>query len=340
MTDVIEEVEEIEEVSAPTLEDDIKAAITELEEPEEVIKEEVETPEEEVKEEVKEIKKELKEDPIEVVEEPKEEVKETIPAPTALTGAIKQKWDKLPEDVKAEWKKREDDIHQMMTRHDGELNLGRKIKEAVTPYMHVIQAEGGTVEGAFNDYLNSAYVLRTGTPMQKTQLIQTIAKQFGVDLQQAAQPQQQQDPNITYMQQRMQELEKNANPETIRAQLQKEMESDNIENEINSFAADPANTHFATVRTLMGSLMETGQAETMQEAYDMACYANPSIRTTLQAAQVAETEEKRKKELASKRAAAVSVNGSPDSTSPRARTSKKSLEDDLREQLNASQGRL
>lgn len=338
MTDVIEEIEE--EIEAPTLEEDIKSAISELEEPEKEASDDEAEEIEEVETPKKEIKEELAEKPEEEVAEEVKEVVETIPAPSSLTGAIKEKWNSFDEDVKAEWKKREDDIHKTMTRHDGELNLGRKIKEAVTPYMHVIQAEGGTVEGAFNDYLNSAYVLRTGTPMQKTQLVQTIAKQFGVDLQQAAQPQQRQDPNMVYMQQKIQELEKLANPETIRSQLQEDMNRDSMQNEINSFAADPANKHFETVRTVMGSLMETGQAETMQEAYDMACYANPNIRSTLLAAQTADLEEKRKKEIASKRAAAVSVNGSPDSTSPRARTSKKSLEDDLREQMLASQGRL
>jgi len=228
-----------------TIEEELKEAmIPAEEEPGEVV--EVETPEPE------EI-----EAPTEIVPAEKEpEVKEAeikSDAPVALSGAIKAKWKDLPPDVQAEWKKREDDIHRMMTAKEGELNLGRSIKEIAAPYEAIIRSEGGTVEGAFKDLLNTAYVLRTGTPQQKANLLLTTAQQYGVDLR-GYMGQQQQNP-LSTIQQEIQQLRQMADPNRIKSQLQEEMERDRINGEIQAFAAIPAHVHFEAVKSTMGALI-------------------------------------------------------------------------------------
>jgi len=95
---------------------------------------------------------------------------------------MKAKWKDLPEDVRAEWKKRENDMHFAFTRHDSDLIVGRKIKEIAAPYEAIIRSEGGTVEGAFKDLLNTSYILRAGSPQQKAQAVMQAIQQFGVDL--------------------------------------------------------------------------------------------------------------------------------------------------------------
>lgn len=182
-----------------------------------------------------------------------------IDPPVSLSGSIKAKWHELPDDVKAEWKKREDDIHRMMTAKEGELNLGRSVKEIAAPYEAIIRAEGGTVEGAFKDLLNTAYVLRTGSPQQKAQLIMMTAKQYGVDLGQHI-AQQSQNP-LSAIQQEIQALRQQADPNRIKSQLQEEMERDRINSEIEAFAANPSNVHFNTVKSAMGSLIAAGRAK-------------------------------------------------------------------------------
>lgn len=306
-----------------SIEDEIRNAMKPQEEgddlPEEVITEDVE---------------EKPEVDTEVTETP---VVEKIDAPVALSGAIKAKWHELPEDVRAEWSKRENDIHQMMTRHDGELRLGREMKEVVSPYMAIIQAEGGTPAGAVRDLLNTAYVLRTGSPQQKAQLLKQVAEQYGVDLGQA-QPQEQIHPVIAQMQQELQTLRQQANPEVIEKRLQEKMEYATIQSEVNAFAANPANKHFDQVKAFMAPLLASGQAKDIQEAYDMACYANPAIRSTLLAEQNAALEAKRKAELKAKKQASASVTGSPELTSPSTKAPQKSLEDDLRDQMREARG--
>lgn len=259
-----------------------------------------------------------------------------VDAPVALTGAIKEKWATLPEDVQREWKKREDDIQRMMTSHDGELRMGRSIKEIASPYMATIQAEGGTVEGAFKDLLNTSYILRTGSPHQKAQVMMQAIQQFGVDLNLAQQAQQ--NPQLAQLQEEIHRLKQANSPQVIENQLQERLEQDRIANEIRDFAANPKNVHFQTVRADMGALMTSGRAKDLQEAYEMACWANPSIRAANLTAQAEQDKAKRKTEMEAKRKASASVVGSPSGTSPSAHAPNKSLEDEIRDNIRASSG--
>jgi hypothetical protein len=316
MTDENETIEVEEEVKELSVEDEIREAMTPTEAVEEMPV--VETPK------IEEAPK---------VEEPVE------PAPQALSGAIKAKWKELPADVRAEWSKRENDINQALTRHDGDLNMGRKMKEPTNPYMPIIQAEGGTPEGAVKDLLNTAYVLRTGSPQQKAEIIRTVIQQYGVDLGQVSQAPQQVAPEISQLQNEIAQLRQIANPEFIKNKLQEEMEYDNLGKEVAAFAANPSNKYFEQVKPIMASLLSAGQAKDYQEAYDKACWSDPTIRTSLLAAQTAELETKRKAEIKAKKQASVSIAGSPDLTSPTARNSNNlSIEEDLRAAFQDARG--
>lgn len=257
--------------------------------------------------------------------------------PVALSANAKAKWKELPDDIRAEIHKREADMHKAMTSKDGELSLGRTIKEIAQPYEALIRAEGGTVEGAFKDLLNTSYILRTGSPQQKAQVLLQAAQQFNVDLR----PYMGQQPNqFQAMQQEMEYLRQQLNPAQIKQQLQADMARDTMQSEIRAFASDPANVHFESVRSVMGALIQSGSAKDMKEAYQMAIWSDPSIRAQLEAEQKAQADEKRKAEMAAKKKAAASVAGSASAASPSSNAPKKSLEDELLEGFRASQGKI
>lgn len=271
----------------------------------------------------------------------KQEIAVEDPPPVALSGAIKAKWKDLPADVRAEWKKREDDIHRQMTAQDGDLAVGRRIKEIAQPYEAIIRSEGGTVEGAFKDLLNTSYILRVGSPQQKAQAVMEAIRQFNVDLTPYFSGQENQHNPISALQQEIQFLRQNQiNPSAIKTQLQEEMERDRIMSEIQAFAANPANVHFEEVKSIMGSLIASGKARDLREAYDSAIWSVPSIRAELEAQAEKAKAEKKKAEMAAKKNAAASVSGSHGSASPNANAPKKSLEDELREQMQAAQGKI
>lgn len=276
--------------------------------------------------------------PVDKPEDTAETSQPVVEAPVALSGAIKAKWSTLPADVQQEWKKREDDIHRMMTSHDGELRVGREMKEVIAPYMATIQAEGGTPAGAVKDLLNTAYILRTGSPHQKAAVLMQAAQQFGVDL--SLHQQAQQNPQLAQLQDQIHRLQMANSPQAIETQLQDRLEAAKIDSEISAFAANPKNVHFQTVRADMGALMTSGRAKDLQEAYDMACWANPSIRQSNLAAQAEQDKAKRKAEMDAKRKASASVVGSPSGTSPSANAPNKSLEDEIRDSLRSANGQI
>jgi hypothetical protein len=260
-----------------------------------------------------------------------EPVKEIPPPPQSWGESVKQSWASLPDDVRASILKREADAHKEFTAPDGALRLGREVKEIVTPYMAQIQAEGATAPQAIASLLNTAHILRTGTPEQKKALILNTAKQFGVDIGAVQEEQEYVDPTIAQLKSQVEELKRLADPNYIRSTLTKEMESTKIQSDIAAFASNSANVHFETVKPLMASILNAGQAKDLKEAYDMACMANPTIRSTLEAAKAAETEAKRKQEIMAKKRAASSVTGSSAVPSnAKATNPKSSVEDDLR----------
>lgn len=253
------------------------------------------------------------------------------PAPQGWGESVKAEWPKLPQPVRSEILRREGDFHRALTSPSGELNFGRQIKEVVTPYMATIQAEGGNAVTAVASLLNTAHVLRTGTPEQKKALIFNTAKQFNVDLGVTQEDGEYIDPRIAALEQKISELQKQTDPATIESRLREQADNVKIQSDIAAFASDPAHTHFETVRPLMKALFDSGQAGDLKEAYDMACMANPAIRSTIEAAKAAEAQTKRKQEIDAKKRAASSITGSPAIPSnSKVTNSKSSVEDDLR----------
>ncbi len=312
MEDQIEDVKE--EVVEETVEDSIRDAIDELAEQE---------PKEEkpARDEAGKYKKPQKSEEPDL--EPKAEKPKSAP-PQSYSPAVKAKWDALDPEVQEELIKREQDYHKMLTRNDGELSLGRDLKEVITPYMPIIQAEGGNPKTAIQSLLNTAYQLRTASPERKVQLIQEIATTYGVNLGQV-QSAPQLDPA---MQQVMNELNAIKSQFTEQRTLQEKEAHANISAEVNAFAADPKHVHFETVREKMGALLGSGQAKDMQEAYDMACWSDPTIRSSLLEAQKVDDLQKKKEEYEKKKQAGSSVKGSPGKKMPSS-TPTKSLEDEL-----------
>lgn len=238
--------------------------------------------------------------PAQVAQPSEENSKEIIPAPVEWTGGAKVKWDRLPYEVK---------------------------KSLAEDYKHVSQAKAlNPVLQPFVDRFNMDF---GGTPQALTAILNTwkYAKQQPVDfvrefLQSTgidprtlvggqAQPEQETDPFrqvLTPIQQELQDLK--GQLQQLAAQPLKAQEA-HIDNEIQAFQADPAHPYFNDVKPIMAALMQAGSATTLKEAYDMACHANPQIRSQLEQKRAMEEQEKRRQATGRAASAAVSVNGAP-----------------------------
>jgi hypothetical protein len=210
--------------------------------------------------------------------------------------------------------------------------------QTVQPYMAQIQSEGGTPETAIKSLLNTAYILRVGTAEQKRNVLLQTAQQFGVDL--GVKPQGDSDipPYIQPVIQRLNQLEGTF---TQREQAERDRNQAEVNQEITAFAADPKHPHFNEVKVYMTALLNEGAAQSLQDAYDQACWARADIRATLQAQQRAEEEQKRRAEAkarAEKARNLSGITGGPGNTAGNSAPENRSLRDELNANWAAQSG--
>lgn len=271
-------------------------------------------------------------------QEPQTEVAPSAPAvrpPDAWSPAAKSKFAELPQDIQAEIQRREEEVHKGFTKFDEERVLGKQIKDVIGPYMPMIRAEGGNEREAISNLLQTAYTLRTATPEAKRDLILGLAQQYGVNLgQQQFQPQGAYgvDPTVQQLQGQVQQLTQYINGQQETAEQHENAQTQRM---IQSFASDPANLYFNDVKPQMALLLQNGQAATLQEAYEQACWAKPDIRPLMLQSQEKQALSKKQEQANKARNAAGSVSGAPIGGSSSTQKPAGSLRDELRQQFAA-----
>lgn len=280
--------------------------------------------------------------------------------PSTWGAAAKAEYAKLPEVVRKEVKKREADMVRGIQQYKTAADFGSRVQELVRPYEGLIRASGSDAEGAIREVLRTNALLRTGTPQEKGQLLMRAAQEFGADLSpwlggQQQQGQQGQDgqPQGYSVQQVQQVVQQLLQPHLQRidqfatqyqtAEQRRQQEStQQLVSHVEAFrtATDsggrPKHIYFENVRKLMGTFIESGEATSMDTAYEMACRAHPEVSQLVaaeqrQAADAKQLEEARRKATEAQRAGAANVSGQGGIGI--ADSSKTSLRDELAAQL-------
>lgn len=226
-----------------------------------------------------------------------------ILAPQNWKGAGKVQWDKLPEAVRKE-------ISEDYTRFaDKEARLS-KMEAAIGPERaQIYAAQYGSVENALQSILAGADLANKNPQGFILWLAQrsgiNLAQMVGQHSAQGQQPTQQAPDPVT---QRVQQLETML---TQYVQQQQQGTQTQLQTEIDRFAADPAHPYFNDVRADMALLMQGGRAKDLQQAYDMAVWAHPEIRSSLIDGQVQAKTQQQSQAAQQAINASVSVSGSP-----------------------------
>lgn len=230
------------------------------------------------------------------------------PAPSSWKREVAQKWKELPPEVKNEINRRESDYHKGIEQYKQYASIGRDIERVVAPHLDTIQKLGVHPMEAVSALLNADRQLRTGTPEQKAQLLGQLAQEYGIDLKQV-QPPAPIDPAVMQLRQQNQHLQRFQ-------QSVIEQQNSQAMSEIERFRSDPANTHFESVKDEMALLLQSGKAQSLQDAYDMAVWMRPDIRKSLVEQQRTEAEQRAVQQARKTRAksAAVGIKGSSAST--------------------------
>jgi hypothetical protein len=183
-----------------------------------------------------------------------------------------------PEEIKmltAEAERRESDYHKGISEYKSHSERARSYDSAVAPYQPYLQSLGVDAPTAIQNLLQAEYTLRNGDPQAKINQFMKLAQEYGIDLNQT-QNIQPQDPQTQYLTNQLNELRQTQ--QMWQNQLQQQQASQ-AQAELSQFA--DGREHFDAVRNEMALLMETGDAKTLQEAYEKAVWMQPDVRQTL-----------------------------------------------------------
>jgi hypothetical protein len=217
-------------------------------------------------------------------ETPAEETAPAIKAPSSWKKEAQAKFATLPPDIQAEVMRREGDMHRGLESYKQHAERAQAYERAFTPYMDTINKLGIAPEVAASELMKVDHSLRYGSPADKVAMVTKIIKDYGIDpawFDSANIPQA--NPQVDYLQNELQAIK------AQQARLQQESqtrETVSLNNDIASFAKN--NEHFEAVRDRMADLLQGGAAKTLQEAYETAIWADPSVRASIIAKQQSE----------------------------------------------------
>ena len=212
------------------------------------------------------------------------------------------------EAVKNAFIRRSEEMHRGIEQFRSNAQFGQTMQSVIQPHMQTLQALGVSPDKAIAELLGADQKLRYGTPQQKQAYFAELGRAYGIDISGLPEPAPI-DPNVQSLQQKVEQLSGWIQQQTLVGQQQEQAA---LNSEISRFSSDPKHSHFEAVRNHMAALLQAQQATTLEEAYDMAVYANPVTRAAVLAEQQAAADAARRAEAAkrtqeAKRAAAVNV---------------------------------
>jgi len=177
------------------------------------------------------------------------------------------------------------------------------------------------------------------------QAIQHIARQANIDLDELAFMPAPEAPNPELMALRQQVQQTRQQMEAWQNQASQSYEQQ-VADQIQTFQAEasetgePLHPHFEAVKPLMASLLQTGQAEGLQDAYDMAVYAHPQVRESVISSNPAVVEATTAAKQRAAAAKSTSIRGTPSAGVSIADQPANSLREEISKAFSAGSSRV
>lgn len=247
-------------------------------------------------------------------------------APASWKKEAKGEWAALPLQVRQEVYRREMEVERVLKESAPVRQQMQEIQQTISPYMARIQSAGVTPVQAMNELFKADFVLATGTPQSKANMLAKLVNDYGVSIedldraivanmqgQQQAQPQGF-DPN--YVNQLVQQQLQQALAPIYQERQQREQAVVQSANQtVEQMSLNPAYPYFDDVREEMADLIEVasrrGIALSLEDAYTKAVAINPDV-SGQQSRQASMAQANQQHQQAQKaRNAASSVSGAP-----------------------------
>lgn len=249
------------------------------------------------------------------------EVKE-IQRPTTFKKEFVPIWEKMakgevltPEESRkfAEYTAvtRENEFKNGVSIYRKEAESAKGLVDAMQPFLPELQKAGIHPVSWIQSLGRAHYMLAQGSPEQKQQMFQQLARDYGVQLPQGSGEQQQYDPNYALMQ------ELNALKSEVGQvrNWREQEETTRLMGEITQVASNTEKyPHFEALRIPMAQLLEQGGAKDLDDAYEKAKWNVPEVRELEIQKLVSKTQNQVSKQQQVAKAKAVAV--SPRSVTP------------------------
>lgn len=253
----------------------------------------------------------------------------TILPPRSWTAQAKAKFAALDPDVQQEVLRREkeiDDGQALWATKGEEYNRYKALYAPIQDRLTL----SGIDQFAYTQALIKADELLRSNPQEG---MRQLAQLYGFQMGGQQQPQQFQAPTDPAMQALQAQVQQLTQHVTSQTQAREQAEQQKTLAEIEAFRNDPKNPYFDNVQPAMVKLLESGVCETIQDAYDTACYRDPDVKAALAIKPVTPGRPGRPKD--------ISVTGAPgQATQNRPNNQRASIEDDVRAAVQELGGRV
>lgn len=207
--------------------------------------------------------------------------------PDRWSADDKAKFAALPREAQEIVLQRERDVERHLTQKSQEAAELKKqyerLDSVIAPYRQAL-AERGLDEAG---YVSRLIDLDRQASTDPAGFVRWFAQQYNVDLG-GKPPEGGEQSVVQSLQSEIVQLKQQlgSKVEGLERQFTQKQQSE-IRGQIDAFKSQPGREHFDSVRGQMAALMQSGQAQSLEQAYDMAIWANPEVRAQLMAAEQA-----------------------------------------------------
>lgn len=229
-----------------------------------------------------------KTDPVETDVDPAASPQNAADGPSPGTAAFEAMPKAWKKEMEAHWSKLDPEVRKYVNSREADVSRGIQMYQQghsswnrlLTPYQKIFETYPNLdpvqlLQGVMDQHLR----LAQGTPEQKRAVAAQMLKSYGLDFPTEEQPAPANNAELEALKQRLGQVE--GMWEAAQRAAQQNSYKKSLD-EVNTFSADPKNSFYDEVSEDMFVLLKKGAANTLPEAYELACLRNPTIRAKLQ----------------------------------------------------------
>lgn len=199
------------------------------------------------------------------------------PAPKSWRKESAALWNTVPPLVREEVAKREHDIIEYVEHVKAPVAIGKQFEKIAGPYMEMFAQSGINIFQNYEATLQVQRILTRGSPQEKMEVIQSLAKSCGLEIDgtELTAPAARQQQYVAQLEARLAKLE--GGVQSV-ATTVNEARSAELAQGILQFAQDANHPYFEELSDDITGLIEGGLATTLDEAYQLAVARSPVHR--------------------------------------------------------------